>query len=163
VSGASAGDAGTLDAVDVGGAGRRGVRNGGLGGLGISRGQVQLSLALISQGDIDPNKEVEAREDAALVEPGLGLHGAGDGDPYVPLRLVQRALAGGDRAEMPTDRGLSGAAGIERDKGLVADLAIAIALPNQIPTFPGFCVWHFLGEYDDHVAGYARRLATRPR
>ena len=99
------------------------------------RRQVNLSLTLIDQGDVGFDEEVVPRHDAALVEPGLGFHGAGDGDPYVPLRLGERAPTGGDGGEGPANRGLRRGAWVKRDKGGIGVLAIAVALPNPVPAF----------------------------
>ena len=99
------------------------------------QGQVNLSFALIGQWDVGLDEEVEAREDAALKETGLGLLGAGDGDPYVALLLAERAPTGGHRVEMLTDLDLRGAARIKWDKGGVGVLAIPIALPDSVPAF----------------------------
>ena len=94
------------------------------------RRQVNLRFALIDQGNVGLNEEVEPREDTALAEPGLGFHGAGDGDPYVALLLGERAPTGGDGAEMPTDSDLRGGARVERDEGWIANLAVTGALPD---------------------------------
>jgi hypothetical protein len=71
-----------------------------------------------------------------LQETRLGLLGAGDGHPYPPLRLVQLAPPGRDRAESPPDSTLSGGAGIVRDKRRVRVLAIPVALTNSVPALP---------------------------
>ena len=113
-----------------------------------------MGLAPVDQGDVHLHKEVEAGE-PAIAETGPGPFGPGDGDPCVPLRLGEPPPAGADRAEMPRDRGLSGAAEVVRDKGGVADLAVAIALPDYIPAFSRFCVGHF----HNHDAGAA---SSRP-
>ena len=98
------------------------------------RGQVNLLFALIGQGDVDLDKELAARE-AASAETGLGPFGPGNGDPYVALLLGERLPTFGDSAEVAADNYLGGAAGIKRDEGRIADLAVTSALPHCIPAF----------------------------
>ena len=99
------------------------------------QGQVHLWETPIDPRDVVLHEEEETGEPAALQETRLGLLGAGDGDPYPPLRVAQRAPPGRDRAESPADSTLSGGAGIVRDKRGVGILAIAVALPDCVPAF----------------------------
>jgi hypothetical protein len=117
------------------------------------RWQVNLGSALIYQSDVGLYEKVEAGERTALKKPGLGLHGRGDGDPYVALLLGERAPTGGHRAENLADRDLRGAAGIKWDKRLIANLPVPISLPNNIPAFARFGVGHF----HNQVNGVASR------
>jgi len=78
-----------------------------------------------------------------LKETGLGPLGPGDGNPYVALLLGERAPAGRDGAEIPADRDLGRGARVKRDEGRIADLAIAVALPDQSSTSARFGVGHF--------------------
>ena len=91
------------------------------------RGQVNLRFTLIGQWDVGLDEELAAGE-SARAETGLGPFGPGDGDPSVALLLGKRTPASGDGAEGPADRDLRGRAGIKRNEGRIADLAIAIAL-----------------------------------
>ena len=100
----------------------------------IPRWQVNLSLAPIDQGDVHFHKEVEPGKSAAA-QPGLGPYVPGDGGPYVALLLGERTPTGGDRSEDSADTGLSGGAGVKRDKGGIGVLAKPIALPDCIPAF----------------------------
>ena len=84
----------------------------------------------MDQGDIGLNEKLATRKSATLGKSGLGLYGAGDGDPYVALRLGERSPAFGDRRENPADRALRRAAGVVRDKRRIGVLAKPIALPN---------------------------------
>jgi len=111
------------------------VWNGRLRTPGISRRQVNLRDAPISQGHVDLYKEEETGERSALTEAGLGLFGPGDLAPKDALLLGQLPPPGGDRAESLTDSDLSGGARIIRDKGRIAVLAVAIALPDSVPAF----------------------------
>ena len=97
----------------------------------------------MDQPDVDLHKEVEAREHAALGEPGLGFHGPGDGVPYIPLLLGEHAPAFGDRGENLAGPDLGRAAGVERDEGGVADLPVAGALPDHIPALARLCIGDF--------------------
>ena len=97
------------------------------------QGQVHLWETPIDPRDVVLHEEEETGEPAALQETRLGLLGAGDGDPYPPLRLAQRAPPGRDRAESPADSTLSGGAGIVRRKRQVRVLAKPVALPNSVP------------------------------
>jgi hypothetical protein len=115
--------------------------------LNISRRQVNLRFALIRQSDVYFDKELATGEPPALREPGLGPFGPGNGDPYVTLRLREQAPTGGDRGEIAAYRNLYCAAGVKRDKRGVADLTIAIALPNDIPALPGFGIGHFHNQH----------------
>ena len=108
--------------------------NGQLGEPGMSRGQVNLSLAAIGQGDVDLHKVVEAGEGAAA-ETGPGLFGAGDGDPYVALLRGEGAPTFGDGAESAADNALSGGVGVKGDEGRVTVLAVAVALPDHVSAF----------------------------
>ena len=107
------------------------------------RRQVNLRFALICQSDVYFDKELATSEPPASKEPGLGPFGAGDGDPYVTLGLGEHAPTGGDCGEIAADRNLSRAAGVKRGKSGIADLAIAIALPNNIPALPGLGIGLF--------------------
>ena len=98
------------------------------------QGQVHLRETPIDPRDVVLHEEEEAGEPTALQEARLGLLGAGNGEPYLPLRLAQRPPPGRDRAESPADSTLSGGAGIVRDKRWVRVLAIPVALPNSVPT-----------------------------
>jgi hypothetical protein len=89
--------------------------NGQLGEPGISRGQVNLRLSAIGQGDVDLHKVVETGEGAAA-ETGPGLFGAGDGDPDVALLRGEGAPTGGDGTEILTDNALSGGVGVKGDE-----------------------------------------------
>src|ERR1035438_404043 len=113
------------------------------GGLNISRGQVQLRFSLIRQWNVGFDEELAAGESSALAQAGLGPLGPGDGDPHVALLLAERPPAGGDSTETVADRDLGGAAGIKRDKGGVADLAVAIALTDNTHALARFGVGHF--------------------
>ena len=113
----------------------RGARNGRLVSPGIFHRQVNLRQTPIYQGHVDLHEEEEASKRAALEQTRLGLLGLGDCAPYNALILGERAPPGGDSAESPAHRDLSGGAGVERDKGSVAILAIAVALPHSVPTF----------------------------
>ena len=93
------------------------------------RGQVNLRFTLIGQWDVGLDEELAAGE-SARAETGLGPFGPGDGDPRVALLLGKRTPASGDGAEGPADRDLRGRAGIKRNEDRIADLAIAIALPD---------------------------------
>ena len=99
------------------------------------RRQVNLRFSLIGQGDVGLDEELAASESAALKKPGLGLYGPGDGNPYVALLLGERAPTFGDRAEIAADSDLSRGARVKRDKGRIADLAVAIALPDCLSAF----------------------------
>ena len=105
--------------------------HGRLRGLEITRRQVNLSHAPIGQGDVDLHKQQDAGEPAFLAKPGLGPFGSGDLAPNNALLLGERAPAGGDRAKSPADRDLGRGAGIGRDEGRIAILAIPVALPNR--------------------------------
>ena len=102
----------------------------------VFRGQVNLRIALSGQRNVHFDKEAEPSENATLSKPGLGFHGAGDGDPYVALLLGQGTPTRGDRAKMSAASHLRRGARVVRDKGKIADLAVAIALPDHIPAFP---------------------------
>ena len=106
------------------------------------QGQVNLSHAPIGQRDVGFYKQVEARKSASA-ETWPGPFGPGDGAPNVALLLREGAPTGGDGAENPADSDLSGGARIEWNKGRVADLAIARALPDSVPTFARFRIGHF--------------------
>ena len=106
-----------------------------------------MRFALICQGDVYFDEELAAGEPAASKEPGLGPFGPGDGDPYVTLRLGERSPTGGDGAEIVADRDLRYAAGVKRDEGGVADLAVTIALPNDIPALPGLGIGRFHNQH----------------
>lgn len=93
-----------------------------------------MGQAPVGQGDVDSDKEVEARESASA-ETGLGPFGLGDGDPHVALSLGERLPTFGDRGEGPADSALRGGVGVERHESRVADLAIASALPDGVSAF----------------------------
>ena len=112
-----------------------GTRNGRLGSPGIFHRQVNLRQTPIYQGHVDLHEEEEASKRAALEQTRLGLLGLGNCAPYDALLLSERAPPGGDSAERPARRDLGWGAGVERDKGSVAILAIAVALPHSVPTF----------------------------
>ena len=101
------------------------------------RRQVNLRFALIDQGDVRFDKEIEAGELTALQETRLGLHRLGDSDPDVALRLGERAPTFGDRAKTAADSDLTRRSGVKRDEGWIAVLAKAIALPDRVPAFAG--------------------------
>ena len=111
-------------------------------GLEIFRRQVNLRLAAIDQGDVDLHKVVEAGEGAAA-ETVPGLFGPGDGDPDLALILGESTPSGGDRSEDEAHSDLRGGAGVEGDKGGIADLAVAGALPNPVSAFSRFGIGHF--------------------
>ena len=104
------------------------------GGPGVFQRKVNLRFALVRQWDVGFDEEL-ATGKSARAQTGLGPFGPGDGDPYVTLLLGERAPTGGDRAEVAADRDLSRGAGVERDKGGVADLAVPSALPDCVSAF----------------------------
>ena len=112
------------------------------GGLGIFQRKVNLGFALIGQWNVGFDEELAASK-STRAETRLGPFGPGDGDPYNALLLGKRAPTGGDGAESPADRDLGGGAGVERDKGGVADLAVPSALPDCVSAFTRFGVGHF--------------------
>ena len=112
------------------------------GGLGIFQRKVNLGFALIGQWNVGFDEELAASK-SARAETRLGPFGPGDGDPYVALFLGERAPTGGDGAEVAADRDLRWRAGIKRDKGGVADLAVPSALPDYVSAFTRFGVGHF--------------------
>jgi hypothetical protein len=116
--------------------------NGRFGGPGIFQRKVNLWFAVIGQWDVGFDEEL-ATGKSARAQTGLGPFGPGDGDPYVTLLLGERAPTGGDSAEVAADRDLSRGAGVERDKGGVADLAISSALPDCVSAFTRFGIGHF--------------------
>ena len=103
--------------------------NGQFTGLEIFRGKVNLGLAAIDQGDIYLDKKVEAGE-GAVAEAVPSLLGAGEGDPDVALSLGEGAPTGGDSGEDEAHNNLSGSAGVKRNEGRIADLAVPIALKD---------------------------------
>ena len=105
-----------------------------LGRLQITWRQVNLSQAPIGQGDVDLHKQEDAGEPAFLAKTGLGPFGSGDSAPNDALLLGQLPPPGGDSPKIAADSDLSRGAWIERDKGIVAILAIAVALPDSAPT-----------------------------
>src|ERR1039458_859003 len=105
--------------------------------------QINLRLALICQSHVCFDEELAAGESAALKEPGFGTLGAGNSDPYVTLRLGERAPTGGDCGEIAANRNLRGTAGVKRGKSGIADLAVTIALPNDISALPGLGIEPF--------------------
>ena len=128
-------------AEEQGGADRRLIETADVGPAGSLRfqrpeklqGQVHLWEAPIDPRDVVLHEEEEPGEPAALQETRLGLLGAGDSDPYPPLRLAQRPPPGRNRAEGLADSTLGGASWVVRDKRRVRVLAIPVALPNSIP------------------------------
>ena len=96
----------------------------------------------MGQPHIYLDKELEAGETSAT-EPGLRHDRPGHGDPDQALFLRERAPTFGHRAEIGAHRALRGGAGVDGDEGWVADLAIAIALPNYLSAFPRFRIGHF--------------------
>src|ERR1017187_840276 len=114
-----------------------------LGNLEITRGQVNLSQAPIGQGDVDLHKQEDAGEPALFEKTGLGPFGSGDSAPNDALLLGQLPPTGGDSAESAAHGPLSRAARVERDEGLIAVGAIAVALPNYASAFPGPGIGHF--------------------
>ena len=115
-------------------AGAEGAGDGQFGGPEIFWGKIDLRLAPVGQCDVELHEEVEAGEPAPA-ETGFGPFGPGNGDPYVTLFLGERLPTLGDRAEVAADSDLGGAAGIKRDEGRIADLAVTSALPHCIPAF----------------------------
>ena len=81
-----------------------------LGGLQITRGQVNLRQAPIGQGDVDLHKQEDAGEPAFLAKTGLGPFGSGDSAPDLALLLGQLPPAGGDSPKIVADGPLSRAA-----------------------------------------------------
>src|ERR1035441_9029026 len=114
-----------------------------LGGLEITRGQVNLSQTPIGQGDVDLHKQEDAGEPAFLAKTGLGPFGSGDSAPNLALLLGQLPPAGGDSTEIAADGHLSRGTRVERHEGLIAAGAIAVALPNGVAAFPRPGIGHF--------------------
>ena len=106
-----------------------------------------MGFALICQCDVDFDKELATGEPPALKQPGLGPFDPSSGDPYVTLGLGERAPTGRDGGEIVADRDLRCAAGVKRGKSGVADLAVTIALPNDIPALPGHGIGHFHNQH----------------
>ena len=111
-------------------------------GPGVFRRKVNLRFALVRQWDVGFDEELAASQ-SARAQTGLGPFGPGDGDPYVTLLLGEGAPTGRDGAEVAADRDLSWGAWVERDKGGIANLAVASALPDCVPAFTRFGVGHF--------------------
>jgi hypothetical protein len=123
--------------VESGGEGKLSANNRGKAwrwGLEAARGEVELRVALIDEGDVDFDEVVEAGEGAAA-KAVAGLPGATDGVPEVTLPLGEGAPAGGDGAEGAADGALRRGAGVEGDKKWVANLAVTIALPDEAAAF----------------------------
>src|ERR1035441_8231519 len=114
-----------------------------LGGLEITRGQVNLSQTPIGQGDVDLHKQEDAGEPAFLAKTGLGPFGSGDSAPNLALLLGQLPPAGGDSPKIAADGHLSRGTRVARDEGRIAIGAIAVALPNCISAFPRPDIGHF--------------------
>jgi hypothetical protein len=112
------------------------------GGPGVFQRKVNLWFAVIGQWDVGFDEELAAGQ-SARAQTGLGPFGPGDGDPYVALFLGERAPTGRDGAEVAADRDLSWGAWVERDKGGIANLAVASALPDCVSAFTRFGVGHF--------------------
>ena len=112
------------------------------GGPGVFQGKVNLGFALIGQWNVGFDEELAASK-SARAETRLGPFGPGDSDPYVTLLLGERAPTGGDGSEVAADSDLSRGAGVERDNGGVADLAVPSALPDCVCAFARFGVGHF--------------------
>src|ERR1017187_9525404 len=112
------------------------------GGPGVFQRKVNLWFAVIGQWDVGFDEELAAGQ-SARAQTGLGPFGPGDGDPYVALFLGEGAPTGRDGAKVAADRDLRGRAGIKRDKGGVADLAVPSALPDCVSAFTRFGVGHF--------------------
>ena len=115
--------------------------NGQFGGLEIFRGQVNLGLAAVDEANVHHDEVVEAGE-GAVAEAVPSLLGAGEGDPDVALSLGKGAPTGGDGGEDEAHNNLSGSAGVKRNEGGIADLAVPIALKDESCDFAGFDAGH---------------------
>ena len=118
-------------------AGVEGADAGELGETGVCRGQLGQRQAAVEPGDVDLDEEVKAGK-GAIGQTTPGLEGRADGVPDVALLFSEGAPAGGDQGEDEADGDLLGGAGIERDKGGVPDLFIAITLIDDAGDLPGF-------------------------
>jgi hypothetical protein len=105
--------------------------------------EVELGKAAVAQGYVDFHEELEAGQGAALQKPGLGQEGGGCRDPRVALRLGEGAPALGDGGEEVADGLLGRCSWVKGDEGGVADLAVAVALPDEVAAFAGFGVGRF--------------------
>jgi len=112
-----------------------GRRDGARGAAEAQGRQVNLGQAAIGEVHVHFDKELAAGERAGLCKPRLGQHGGGDGDPGEALRFGEGTPAFGNGAEDAADGLLGRGAGVGRDEGGIADLAIAVALPDHVAAF----------------------------
>lgn len=108
---------------------------GRFGRRGIYGRQVHLGQTTVNQGDIDPDKVVEALERPALAEAASGPLVFGLVAPSNTLVLGKRTPPFGDGAKAAADGNLGGRLRIGRDEIGIGDRAIPVALPNCIPSF----------------------------
>jgi hypothetical protein len=86
----------------------------------------------VHKGDVDFHEQLQAGQGSALEEAGLGQEGGGDRDPDITLRLGEGPPALGDGGPEAADRLLCRCSRIKGYEGGVADLAVAVALPDEV-------------------------------